>query len=92
MDRAQALFNPSGTVAMFITEYPDFGAYQGGEIDHDPVFTAYWTPGSGFGSSGNGSNGGSSPTIDGIPIGIMGLFTLLGVAAIIVKQRKNRVC
>nr|MDO8109337.1 hypothetical protein [Candidatus Sigynarchaeota archaeon] len=42
-------FDPENTSAFFITAYPEFGRYQGGRLEHDPVFSAYFTPGNDWG-------------------------------------------
>jgi len=49
-DAAWNKFDPSKSAAFFTTSYPKFGEYQGGRLVHDPVFTAFFTPGTGWGA------------------------------------------
>jgi hypothetical protein len=65
---------------LLVAAYPAFGAYEGGGINADPVFVAYWTPGTNW-NEGTG--------IAGYSFEFLGLFTILGVAAIVVKLRKR---
>ena len=48
-EKAWQIFDPKATAAFFITGYSGFGWYNGGVIDHDPVFSAFFTPGSDWG-------------------------------------------
>ncbi len=60
--------------------YPKFGEYNGGRLVHDPVFTAFWTPGSNW-NEGKG--------IPGYSFAFIALFTLLGVAVIALRYRRR---
>ncbi|HMF31599.1 MAG TPA: hypothetical protein VKK79_09305 [Candidatus Lokiarchaeia archaeon] len=79
-DKAWSVFDASSCAALLVTAYPAFGAYCGGEINHDPTFTAYWTP---------GSNWNETPGIPGFSFEFLALFTILGVSVVAFKLRKR---
>ncbi len=74
-------FDPSTTAALFVNFYPKFGEYDGGRIVHDPVYTAFWTP---------GTNWNEGKDIPGYSFAFIALFTLLGVAVITMRYRYRR--
>ncbi|HME54399.1 MAG TPA: hypothetical protein VKM55_19390 [Candidatus Lokiarchaeia archaeon] len=77
-DKAWGIFDPSGTAAFFITGYPQFGPYQGGAIDHDPVFTALFTPGSSWGASPSTGSDMTMFIFIAIGAGVAGIVTIEG--------------
>lgn len=84
-DKAWSLFNASKTAAFFVTAYPKFGLYHGGAIDHDPVFTAFFTPGNDWGQ-GTGSYTELIIILAVIAAGIVGI----AVIDVAYKKKKSR--
>jgi len=71
-------FEPNKTAAFFITSYPDYGEGQGGELKHDPVFTAYF------------SILEEKPLIPGYHIEILTIASLLGIAIVSISKKKMK--
>jgi hypothetical protein len=68
---------PNETAAFFITCYPEFGASGGGEIVHDPVFRAFFTP---F----------EDQMIPGYPIATLLVTLTIGISVVLISKRKLR--
>ncbi|MHA1731091.1 MAG: hypothetical protein ACTSU5_04075 [Promethearchaeota archaeon] len=84
-DTAWDAFDPKSTSALFLQGYPLFGAYKGGRINHDPVFTAPWTPGEGFGTKSS-----SGLSIPGYSYEFVATFVVLGVAVVTLKRARSK--
>ncbi len=86
-EEAWDAFDPSSTAALFISCYPDYGEYKGGVLNHDPTFTAFYTP---TPSGGDGGDGGDS-LIPGYSNGLILLFSMLGIVIVIKRLKiKNK--
>jgi hypothetical protein len=82
-DDAWSHFDPTDTAAFFVTGYPQFGPYGGGAIDHDPVFSAYWTPGTTWGVAVTSSG------IPGAGVSIFLTSMSIGVVMVVMLLRKR---
>lgn len=69
--------DPDEMAAFFVTCYPEYGVYGGGPLDHDPVFTMYFTPASG-------------KAIPGYPITIFSFTLMIGISILLVSKIKER--
>ncbi len=70
-------FEPNKTAAFFITCYPDYGEGQGGELKHDPVFTAYFEVAE------------EKPLIPGFQIEILTIALTIGIITVIFLRKKS---
>lgn len=76
------IFDPNDTAALFVSCYPEFGEYKGGRIEHDPTFTAFWTPGTTWGQT--------SPGIPSYPLASIGIFAAIGVIYVVHTIKKKK--
>jgi hypothetical protein len=65
---------------MYMVGYPKYGEYGGGRLEHDPVYVAFWTP---------PSDDPNDQGIPGTPVEILLAFTFLGIAFIVIHQRRS---
>jgi hypothetical protein len=76
MEEAYNETDPENMAAFFVTCYPEYGAYRGGRLIHDPVFTAYFTPKS---------------AIPGYHIAVLCFTTILGISIVLLSKRKFKI-
>jgi len=67
--------DPQNMAAFFVTCYPEYGAYGGGAISHDPVFVMYFSV---------------SGAIPGFPMFFLLSFFIVAVSIVIYKLKKGR--
>ncbi len=80
-DLAFQAMNPNiGSLWMYMVGYPKYGEYCGGRLEHDPVYVAFWTP---------PSEDPNDQGIPGTPVEILLAFTFLGIAFIVIHQRRS---
>jgi hypothetical protein len=77
MEEAMSAIDPENMAVFFITCYPEYGAYRGGRLIHDPVFVAYFTP------SGN-------PLIHGYPLEFLIITLSIGIAIVLIQQVRKK--
>ncbi|MHA1791822.1 MAG: Loki-CTERM sorting domain-containing protein [Promethearchaeota archaeon] len=74
-------FDPESTAALFVTCYPEYGEYHGGRLEHDPTFSALFTPGDSW-------NINPKTAIPGFPTFLVLIFAFLGVTALVITKKR----
>ncbi|MBY9003235.1 MAG: hypothetical protein KGD73_04635 [Candidatus Lokiarchaeota archaeon] len=72
IEEAMNATDPQNLAIFFITCYPDYGAYRGGRLVHDPVFVAYFT---------------ATGTIPGYAMELFVIMLSLGVVILLIKNK-----
>ena len=65
--------DPQNIAAFFVTCYPEYGLSKGGQLVHDPVFKAYFTP--------------TEQAIPGYPVLILTFTLAIGIIILVTKTR-----
>jgi len=75
MEDAYNQTNPQNMAAFFVSCYPEYGAYGGGGLSHDPVFVMYFT---------------TSKEIPGFPLFVILSSMSIGISIVIIISAKKR--